>query len=106
MPCFRRQERRPRRGDRRSGRATPAEFKLASNSKLRQNLENQLKVYEGANETKQSIAVILCFSEDEVTKTENILKGLGLADSKHAVVIDASPTNKPSGSAAKSSSQQ
>ncbi|HBZ3660008.1 TPA: hypothetical protein MHK27_25010, partial [Klebsiella pneumoniae] len=37
---------------------TLVEFKLASNSKLKQNLANQVKVYESANETKKSIKVI------------------------------------------------
>ncbi|HCD7096436.1 TPA: hypothetical protein NDY26_005109, partial [Enterobacter hormaechei] len=37
---------------------TLVEFKLASNSKLKQNLANQVKIYESANETKKSIKVI------------------------------------------------
>ena len=41
---------------------TLIEFKLASNSKLRQNLEKQVKVYEAANRTKSSLKVIFYFT--------------------------------------------
>jgi DNA-binding Lrp family transcriptional regulator len=81
--------------------STLVEFKLASNSKLRQNLEHQLPVYEEANQTKKSIAVVMCFTDDETSRTEQVVKELGLADSKNVVLIDASRTNKPSGSVAR-----
>ena len=72
-----------------------------SRCKLRQNLEHQLPVYEGANQTKKSNAVVMCFTDDETDRTEKIMKELGLADSKTVVLIDASRTNKPSGSVAR-----
>lgn len=78
--------------------STLVEFKLASNSKLRQNLENQVAVYEAANQTKQSIKVIMCFSDVELTKTVRILNELELSGSKSVVIIDASRDNKPSAS--------
>lgn len=77
---------------------TLVEFKLASNSKLRQNLENQVKVYEAANQTDKSIQVILYFSDAELEKTWKILKDLKLKEGKELVLIDARATNKPSGS--------
>lgn len=42
---------------------TLVEFKLASNSKLKQNIANQVQVYEAANNTNQSMKVILYFNE-------------------------------------------
>ena len=81
--------------------STIVEFKLASNSKLKQNLENQVAVYEAANQTKQSIKVIMCFSEIELVKTTRIMNELKLNDSKTVIVIDASRENKPSASNAK-----
>jgi len=81
--------------------STLVEFKLASNSKLKQNLENQVVVYEAANQTKQSIKVIMCFSETEITKITKILNELGLTGAKSIIVIDASRDNKPSASNAK-----
>ena len=77
---------------------TLVEFKLASNSKLKQNLENQVQVYEAANDTKQSFKVIMCFTDSEMTKTKKILKELGLIDLKNVILIDANQDNKPSAS--------
>jgi hypothetical protein len=83
--------------------STLVEFKLASNSKLKQNLENQVAVYEAANQTKQSIKVIMCFSDAEIEKTLKVLNELKLSDSRTIVLIDASRDNKPSASNATSS---
>jgi len=80
---------------------TLVEFKLASNSKLRQNIGNQLKVYEAANQTKKSIKVILYFSDSELEKVQKIMKDLKVKEGKELVLIDAQDTNKPSGSNAK-----
>jgi len=76
---------------------TLVEFKLASNSKLRMNLENQVKIYEKANNTKQSIKVILYFSDVEYEKITKILKELKLDKDNSIVLIDAG-NNKPSAS--------
>ncbi len=78
--------------------STLIEFKLASNSKLKQNLENQVKVYEAANKTKKSIKVILYFSESELEKVLNIMNKLGLNENKQLVLIDAQKNNKLSAS--------
>lgn len=77
------------------------EFKLAGNSKLRQNLENQVEVYKAANATDKSIKVILCFSDSELLKVSRIINDLKLKEGKELVLIDARATNKPSGSNAK-----
>ena len=79
---------------------TLVEFKLASNSQLKKNLLNQVKVYEKANQTKKSFKVIIYFTERELQKVENILKGLKLEENTDIILIDARDDNKPSGSKA------
>ena len=81
--------------------STLVEFKLASNSKIKQNLKKQVEVYEAANQTKKSIKVILYFSEAERLKVQKIMKELKLEEGKQIVFIDAQSDNKPSGSNAK-----
>lgn len=81
--------------------STLVEFKLASNSKLKQNLENQVEIYKKANRTNKSIKVILYFSDAELDRVAKIMKLLGLKESKELVLIDADATNKPSASKAK-----
>ncbi|WP_419869847.1 hypothetical protein [Chryseobacterium sp. CT-SW4] len=68
---------------------TLIEFKLASNSKLKQNLENQVKIYERANNTKNSIKVILYFDGKEYSKVQKIIKELKLEKDKNIILIDA-----------------
>lgn len=68
---------------------TLVEFKLASNSKLKQNLEKQVEVYEKANNTKKSIKVILYFDAVELNKTMKILEELKLEKSPNVILIDA-----------------
>ena len=53
---------------------TLVEFKLARNKKLKQNLLNQIKVYETANNTKQSLTVILFYTENEKQSVLRILE--------------------------------
>jgi len=74
------------------------EFKLASNTKLKQNLKHQVGVYEAANDTKKSIKAILYFSETELEKVQKILIDLKLSDRPEIVLIDARDDNKPSAS--------
>jgi hypothetical protein len=76
---------------------TLVEFKLASNSKLKMNLENQVKVYEKASRTKKSIKVILYFDNSELSKINSILKELELEKDESIILIDAGD-NKPSAS--------
>jgi len=72
-----------------SDNKTLIEFKLASNSKLKQNLAKQVEIYENANSTKKSIKVILYFNSTEFNKTKQILKELNLDKSENIVLIDA-----------------
>lgn len=69
--------------------STIVEFKLASNSKLRKNLENQVEIYKKANSTDKAIKVILYFSEEEYNKVVRIINDLHLGGCKDIVLIDA-----------------
>lgn len=68
---------------------TLVEFKLASNSKLKQNLAKQVEVYEKANLTVKSIKAILYFDASELKKVADILKELNIQDEESIVLIDA-----------------
>ncbi len=77
---------------------TLVEFKLASNSQLKKNLMNQVKVYQGANPGSRSIKVILYFTLDDLQHVKLVLKELQLTDDETIVLIDARRDNKKSGS--------
>lgn len=68
---------------------TLVEFKLSSNSKLKQNLAKQVERYTEANQTDKAIKVILYFDDSELAKTKKVLKELGLKEGKTIVLIDA-----------------
>lgn len=76
------------------------EFKLARNSRLRQNLASQAQIYQKASDASRSIHVILCFSAAEQRKVQRVLKELKMENVNSVVVIDARKDNKPSGSRA------
>lgn len=78
--------------------ASLVEFKLASNSSLRRNLEKQVEVYAKANQTDHAIKVVLHFSDDEREKVLGILRDLKLEGRENIVLIDAGRENKTSGS--------
>lgn len=76
------------------------EFKLASNTKLEQNLKKQVEIYQAANQTPNALKVILYFSMGELLTVQGVLKRLKLDNSPHVILIDARPDNKPSASVA------
>lgn len=76
------------------------EFKLASNSKLKRNLEKQVAIYQVANDTERSLKVICYFSAVELQKVEDILQELNLEGNPSIILIDARGDNKPSASKA------
>lgn len=80
---------------------TLVEFKLASNTKLAQNLANQVEIYKKAHDTDKSIKVILFFSEKEEKKVKRILEDLDISNEKYVVLIDAKKDNKVSASMVK-----
>ena len=79
---------------------TVVEFKLASNSHLKRNLLKQVEIYEKANDTNNSIKVILFFNQEEEMRVHRILKEIGMTGDKSIVLIDAGWDNKPSASTA------
>ena len=68
---------------------TLVEFKLASNSKLKKNLQNQVKIYERANSTECSIKAIMYFDQTELLKVNKIIKELKLENDRNIILIDA-----------------
>lgn len=83
-----------------SGDKSLVELKLATNTQLERNLQNQVGVYEEANGTKKSIKVIIYFTFQELRRVQEILKRLGLVGKENIVLIDARKDNKPSASKA------
>lgn len=79
---------------------TVVEFKLARNTKLKANLQNQVQIYEKANDTKSSITVILYFTDTEWERVKKIMRDLKIGEGKNIVLIDGRSTTKPSASMA------
>lgn len=76
------------------------EIKLASNSHLKRNLQNQVEIYEKANGTRSSVKMIICYSDRDVLKVDAVLKELSLRGEESIIVVDARADSKPSGSKA------
>ncbi len=74
------------------------EFKLGSNSKLQHGLEKQTDVYMQANQTEKKLIIIICYTEEDQTKVDTLLRELGLSNAENIIVIDARNDNKPSAS--------
>jgi hypothetical protein len=85
-----------------AGDSTLVEFKLASNTQLERNLENQVAIYEKANRTTQSFKVILFFNNYEEIAVFRILDRLKITNGVGVILIDARCDNKPSASKAAS----
>lgn len=79
---------------------TIVEFKLASNTQLRRNLQNQVEIYQKANDTGRALKVITYFRAEELAKVGDTLKELDLSNSEDIILIDARKDNKPSASKA------
>lgn len=79
---------------------TLIEFKLAKSSSLKRNLDKQVAVYEAANKTKSSVAVVICYSAADQVKVKRVVQTLGLAkpDARPLVIVDARSDNKLSAS--------
>lgn len=83
-----------------SGDKSLIEFKLAGNTALKRNLENQVAIYEKANKTDKSIKVIVCYTKADQDRVAKVRRDLGLEKESSIVVIDARNDNKPSASKA------
>lgn len=79
---------------------TLVEFKLASNSQLERNLENQVAIYEKASKTTQSYKVILFFTSHDEAKVRRMLQRLKVPQDAGIILVDARKDNKPSASKA------
>jgi hypothetical protein len=79
---------------------TLVEFKLASNSQLKRNLQNQVDIYLKANDTTRALKVITYFTSEELIKVQILLNELKLSSSEDVILIDARKDNKPSASKA------
>jgi hypothetical protein len=74
------------------------EFKLASNTALRRNLEKQVAVYGAANGTRKAVKVIIFYTARHEARVVGILEELGLKGEESVILIDARSDNKPSAS--------
>ncbi|PXA04843.1 hypothetical protein DDZ13_05480 [Coraliomargarita sinensis] len=83
--------------------ATLVEFKLASNTQIEKNLQNQVEIYEAANRTTQSYKVILFFTQSDEAKVKRLIKKLKIPSDAGVILIDARRDNKPSASKASDS---
>ena len=80
---------------------TLAEFKLASNPQLADNLEHQTEIYQRAHRTDKSVKVIVYYNETELARVQSILKQLDIENEESIVLIDARNDNKQSASKVK-----
>ena len=79
---------------------TIVEFKLASNSQLKRNLQKQVDIYQKASDASTGYKVIIYFTKDELDKVNEILFELDLYKDTNIILIDAREDNKPSASKA------
>jgi hypothetical protein len=79
---------------------TLVEFKLAKNTQLERNLQNQVEIYKKASDSRFAIKVIIYFTSRELAKVKRVLQKLRLDKEPNIVLIDARRDNKPSASKA------
>lgn len=77
------------------------EFKLASNTQLKNNLKKQLELYQTASDAQHGIKAIIYFTDEELVRVSGILTELRIKGHKDVVLIDCRADNKPSGSKAR-----
>ena len=73
-----------------SGDKCIIEFKWASNTKLKENLQFQPEIYAKANGTKNKLCVVLYTSKHELARVEKVLMEIGKTGDKNIIRIDAS----------------
>jgi hypothetical protein len=78
-----------------SGDKSLIEFKLASNTSLKRNLERQIEICTTANRTNKELKVIICNTAADQAKVAKGLKELNLDGEPSIVVIDARNDNSP-----------
>jgi hypothetical protein len=75
---------------------TIMEFKLASNSHLKRNIERQSKIYQEASDAEAGLRVVVYFSPEELVRVQGILEELGLSGHPDIILIDARPKTSAS----------
>jgi len=83
-----------------SADSTLVEFKLASNSRLKDNLAKQVEIYQKASDAKKAIKAILYFTKEQRERVLRILEELKMTDDENIVLINARNDDKPSASKA------
>ncbi len=81
---------------------TVIEFKLASNSSLAKNLQNQTEIYQKAGNAQRKLKVIVYFSDEELATVNKVLHECGLDIDDDIILVDARSDNKKSASKATS----
>jgi len=79
---------------------TIVEFKLASNTQIKRNLEKQLDIYKKASDVQAGFKVIIYFSEEELIRVQGILRELKLDKDPNVILVNARLDDKPSASKA------
>lgn len=79
---------------------TLVEFKLASNTQLKRNLQKQLEIYQKASDARTGYKVIIYFTREELIKVDRILAELKMSSNPKIILIDARKDNKFPGSKA------
>ena len=77
------------------------EFKLASNTQLKRNLQHQVEIYQKASDAPAAIKAMMYFSVSDFARVNTVLKELGVEKDPNIVLIDARSDNKTSASKAK-----
>jgi hypothetical protein len=77
------------------------EFKLARNSKLRDNLQKQVEIYQKASDAQAGLKVIVFFTKEERARVIALLRELKMDGDNKIILIDARADNKPSASKVK-----
>jgi len=73
-----------------SGDSTIVEFKLASSSSLKRNLENQTNIYKAASKSASDISVILCYTLADLRKVAKVIREIKKENHENIIIIDAS----------------
>jgi len=79
---------------------TVIEFKLATNSQIKRNLEKQAEIYKVGSRAQNTIKVVVFFSELQQAKIMALLRDLKMEGAENVILIDARADNKPSASKA------
>lgn len=75
---------------------TIVEFKLASNSQIKRQLQNQLEAYKLASDAQYGYKVIIYYNLKELEKIQHILSELHMNDDPTIILIDATPKQSAS----------